>query len=88
MAEDNKQLFRSLSFLSGVGISMVAATFIGLAMGYYLDRWLETSPWFTLSFLLLGIVSGFRNIFIMTSRELRRQEKADQEKMDSDSDQS
>lgn len=53
---------------------MVAATFIGLAMGYYLDLWLETSPWFTLVFLLLGIVSGFRNIFILTSRELRRQQ--------------
>ncbi len=57
---------------------MVAATFIGLAMGYYLDLWLETTPWFTLIFLLLGIVSGFRNIFILTSRELRRQE-ADQD---------
>lgn len=54
---------------------MVAATFIGLAMGYYLDRWLETEPWLTLVFLLLGIVSGFRNIFILTARELRRQQK-------------
>lgn len=61
---------------------MVAATFIGLAMGYYLDRWLDTSPWFTLIFLLLGIVSGFRNIFILTSRELRRQDKADHEDAD------
>jgi ATP synthase protein I len=75
MADDNRQLFKSLSFLSSVGISMVAATFIGLAMGYYLDRWLETGPWLTLVFLLLGIVSGFRNIFILTARELRRQQK-------------
>ncbi len=57
---------------------MVAATFIGLAMGYYLDKWLGTDPWLTLSFLLLGIVSGFRNIFILTTRELRRQEQSDQ----------
>ncbi len=88
MADDNKQLFRTLSFLSSVGISMVAATFIGLAMGYYLDRWLGTSPWLTLAFLLLGIVSGFRNIFILTTRELRRQQKADQDPTDSDRDQS
>ena len=54
---------------------MVAATFIGLAMGYYLDKWLETAPWLTLIFLLLGIVSGFRNIFILTNRELRRQQQ-------------
>ncbi len=67
---------------------MVAATFIGLAMGYYLDRWLGTTPWLTLSFLVLGIVSGFRNIFILTTRELRRQEQTDQEQSDSDRDKS
>lgn len=58
---------------------MVASTFIGLAMGYYLDRWLDTSPWFTLIFLLLGIISGFRNIYILTDRELKRQEKENQD---------
>ncbi|NCO53018.1 MAG: AtpZ/AtpI family protein [Deltaproteobacteria bacterium] len=87
MADDNKQLFKSLSFLSSVGISMVAATFIGLAMGYYLDRWLETGPWLTLVFLLLGIVSGFRNIFILTARELRRQQKDEPPTVDPDHEQ-
>ncbi len=65
---------------------MVAATFIGLAIGYYLDRWLGTTPWLTLAFLVLGIVSGFRNIFILTTRELRRQEQNDQEQSDSERD--
>lgn len=81
MAEDNRQLFKSLAFLSSVGISMVAATLIGLAMGHYLDKWLETSPWMTLIFLGFGIVSGFRNIYILTDRELRRQ-KDNQEDVD------
>lgn len=74
MAEDKRQLFKSLGFMSSVGISMVASTFIGLAMGYYLDRWLGTSPWCTLIFLGFGIVSGFRNIYILTERELKRQQ--------------
>jgi len=82
MAEDKRQLFRSLAFLSSVGISMVAATFIGLAMGYYLDKWLGTSPWMTLIFLGFGIVSGFRNIYILTERELRRQQRENQENGD------
>jgi ATP synthase protein I len=56
---------------------MVAATIIGLAMGYYLDRWLETSPWLTLIFLLFGIIAGFRNMFILTRREVRRQQEQD-----------
>jgi ATP synthase protein I len=82
MAEDKRQLFRSLGFLSSVGISMVAATFIGLAMGYYLDKWLGTDPWLTLVFLMLGIVSGFRNIYILTARELRRQQRSDEKDTD------
>ena len=74
MTEDRPRLIRTLGFLSSIGISMVAATFIGLAMGYYLDRWLGTTPWLTLIFLLFGIIAGFRNIFILTQRELKRQE--------------
>lgn len=77
MADDDRQLFKSLGFLSTIGISMVASTMIGLAMGYYLDEWLQTSPWLTLVFLLFGIIAGFRNIFILTRREIKRQQKED-----------
>ena len=79
MAEDKRQLIKALGFLSSVGISMVASTFIGLAMGYYLDKWLGTTPWLTLIFLAIGIVSGFRNIYILTERELRRQKNDQQD---------
>lgn len=74
MSEDKRQLFKSLGFLSSVGISLVAAILIGLAMGYYLDQWLDTRPLFTLVMLLMGIISGFRNVYILTTRELKRQE--------------
>ena len=82
MAEDKRQLIKSLGFLSSVGISMVVSCLIGLAMGYYLDKWLDTSPWLTIIMLGFGIASGFRNIFILTSRELRRQEKEDRDNGD------
>jgi ATP synthase protein I len=75
MDKGKRQLYRSLGFLSSMGISMVAATLIGLAMGYYLDLWLGTSPWLTLLFLGFGIAAGFRNVFILTSRELKRQQE-------------
>ena len=53
---------------SSVGLAMVLATVIGLAAGYYLDKWLGTSPWLTLVFLVLGIVAGFRNLYVMMKR--------------------
>ncbi|MCK5912765.1 MAG: AtpZ/AtpI family protein [Desulfuromusa sp.] len=74
MAEDKQQLYKSLGFLSSVGISLVVSILIGLAMGVYLDRWLDTRPMFTLIMLLIGVISGFRNVFILTTRELKRQE--------------
>ena len=54
---------------------MVAASFIGLFIGYYLDKWLGTTPWMTLIWLGIGITSGFRNIFILTRRAMREQDK-------------
>lgn len=77
MAEDKRQLYKSLGFLSSVGISLVASILIGLAMGVYLDRWLDTRPLFTLIMLLIGVMSGFRNVYILTTRELKRQELED-----------
>jgi len=77
--ENRRELFKSIGFLSGVGISMVAATFIGFGMGYYLDQWLNTRPWLTLIFLGLGIIAGFRNVYILTARELRRQKREEQQ---------
>ncbi len=56
-------LWRTLGQLSTLGIAMVAAVAIGLAVGYWLDRWLGTTPWLTMVFTLLGIVAAFLNLF-------------------------
>ena len=82
MASERRELYKSLGFLSSVGICMVASVLIGMAMGYYLDQWLGTKPWMLLIFLGFGIVSGFRNIFILTDRELRRQKQQLQDNSD------
>ena len=74
MAKNRRELYKSMGFLSSVGISLVASILIGLFMGIYLDDWLDTRPLFTLIMLLIGIISGFRNIYILTTRELKRQE--------------
>ena len=58
---------------------MVAASFIGLFIGIYLDKWLGTNPWMTLIWLGIGIVAGFRNIFILTRRGMRELEQDDKQ---------
>jgi ATP synthase protein I len=63
MPDDEPSVLRQLARLSTIGISLVAATAIGLSIGYGLDRWLGTRPWLTMVFTLFGIVAGFLNLF-------------------------
>ena len=67
MAE--KPLFKQLMQASTVGINLVLSTFVGLAIGYGLDRLFNTSPWLTLIFLLLGIIAGFRELLRIANRQ-------------------
>ena len=67
----DQSAWRALGELSTVGLTLVVATVIGLAGGYYLDRWLGTSPWLTLIGLLFGIAAGFVNLF----RSVKRAER-------------
>jgi ATP synthase protein I len=62
MEKDTKRLLRELAYFSSLGLSVALSIFIGLAVGIYLDRRFETTPWCTLIFLVLGIIAGFRNI--------------------------
>ena len=58
-----KDAWKALAELSTIGMTMVLATVIGLAGGYFLDRWLGTKPWLTLIGLGFGIAAGFVNLF-------------------------
>ncbi len=60
---------------SSMGISMVLATVIGLVIGLWLDGLFETKPWLTLIFLVLGIVAGFRNIYIIGKRAIKNEDQ-------------
>ncbi|MCP3678619.1 MAG: AtpZ/AtpI family protein [Deltaproteobacteria bacterium] len=68
MEGGNRGFFKGMALLASLGISMVIATFIGLAIGIYLDRYLSTSPIFTIIFMVLGIAAGFRNIYLLVKR--------------------
>ncbi|HXC93051.1 MAG TPA: AtpZ/AtpI family protein [Geobacteraceae bacterium] len=71
-SKEKRELLQTLGTLSTVGISVVVAIAIGVYVGRKLDEWLGTAPWFFFIFLFFGIVAGYRNIFIMTKKEIRR----------------
>ncbi len=78
MKEDSP--LKDLLGASTLGIHLVAATFVGLALGYFLDGLLGTKPWLTMIFLFIGIGTGFRDIFRMIKRQ------NDQENQEQDTD--
>ena len=71
MAEEprEKPLLKQLLEASTVGIQLVLSTFVGFGMGYFLDRFLGTSPWLTVIFLILGIFAGFRELLRVARRQ-------------------
>lgn len=65
MDEDLKKAIRALGLFSTIGISMVLSIAIGVLIGYYIDKWRGTDPWFMLVGLGFGIAAAFRNLFIL-----------------------
>lgn len=64
-----KGAFKGLLFAGSVGLNLVVSTFVGLAIGYGLDRFFNTKPWLTIIFLFLGIVAGFRELYRLAKRQ-------------------
>ncbi len=71
---DKKKFYKSLGVLSSIGLSVVLAIAIGVLIGRWLDGLFGTAPLFFFIFLFIGIVAGFRNIFVIVARELRKDE--------------
>ena len=75
MDEDKRKLYRMLAVLSTVGMVIVFATVLGTYIGFKLDKWLNTSPWFTILFFIFGVIAGFKNLFTYAKRSMERFDK-------------
>lgn len=69
-------MWGELGKASLMGIHLVSCTFVGFVIGYFLDKWLGTEPWFLISFLIFGIAAGFKNMY----QEARKIHEADKKR--------
>jgi ATP synthase protein I len=75
--KDERPLLDLMGDVGTIGMHMVASTFVGLAIGYYLDKWLGTGPWLLLFFLLVGIAAGFKNVYEQAMRMMNDKDEDD-----------
>jgi len=74
MDKESKKTAIQMAYASSVGIAMVIMIFGGLYLGIYLDRKFGTGYKFTFILLLVGIVAGFRNLYVLI-KKISRNEK-------------
>ena len=53
---------RGMAYGMRMAAELVAAVMVGGAIGYGLDRWLNTTPWLFLLFFVLGFAAGVLNV--------------------------
>jgi len=67
----SRTLMNRITRISAYSIVLVAATFLGLYAGLYLDKVLDMAPNFTLLLLIVGITLGFKGFIEEVIRERR-----------------
>lgn len=76
-SKNNQAVWGDLGKASLLGIHMVSCTFVGFAIGYFLDKWLGTEPWFLIGFLFFGIAAGFKNMYLEAKKIHDEEKKRD-----------
>lgn len=77
--EDRRAFYRELGRYSALGLEMAVSVVIGLAVGYYLDKWLGTGPWMTVIWLAIGFAAGVRSLYRAALRSGKDPGKKDEE---------
>ena len=77
-----KEVFRSFSMISQIGVSIIVPIFLCLFIGFMIDKYFGTSTLLVL--LFLGIGAGMRNAYILAMKvmneNVREREEADRKK--------
>ncbi len=71
----DKKAIRALTSYSYVGIFFGVAVAMCAFAGDWLDRRFATKPWLTLAGILLGVATGFVELYRVSKKALKEQER-------------
>ena len=73
-----------MAIVSQLGLTMAGSILFCFAIGYYLDKWLNTKGLFITVFILLGIAGGgytvYRQIMEVTTRDEEGKQETERRK--------
>ena len=75
LSQDKREVVKSLLSYSSLGIEMGLCVAIGIGMGYYLDRYFETSPYLTIIFMIFGIIASMKTIYTLMKKLEKENER-------------
>lgn len=65
--KERREIFGALAMVTQIGLAMMTCMGISFAIGYYIDRLFGTKIW-VMIFLIIGILSSIRSLFILTGK--------------------
>jgi ATP synthase protein I len=65
---DPGETIKKFGIAASLGTVFVSYVAAGLLIGYFLDRWLGTSPWLFLLFFAIGVGGAIYNVFKLAAR--------------------
>ena len=68
---EKRGLFMGSAFK--LGTELVAAVAVGTIIGFILDNWFDTKPWFIIIFFFLGTAAGILNV-IRTANRMQKED--------------
>lgn len=71
----NKEVFRNITLITQLGIQMLTPIFLCVAVGVFLDS--KFSTYFTLPLLIIGILAGGRNTYILANSANKQTKRKD-----------
>jgi ATP synthase protein I len=72
-----KQL-KAFARVSALGIELAVSTVLGLLAGRWLDQKLSTEPFLMLLGLILGVVAGFRSLYLTARKQTQNTDRNEQ----------
>ena len=73
--KNKNEAYRIIGLVGSFGFTTAGAMAGGYFLGSYLDKKLNTAPWFMLSFIILGVAGSFIEFFKLIKKLSRENDR-------------